>query len=458
MIYFKPSVGSLDGVKNIIPPVHRLNWRKMLGPATAVHLPLSPPSLIVSPLLPFRCPVPRLAFRPRTAAARPLVSAAQPPDLSAAAAEVDMFCGRDGVWTARQQTVVVLWDLDNKPPRGPPYEAAVALRRAAELFGRVVEVSAYANRHAFVHLPQWVLEQRRERHRLNVLERKGLVAPAESYTCGVCGRKCRTNLDLKKHFRQLHVRERQKKLDRMRSLKGKKRQRYRERFIAGNHKYEDAARTLLTPKTGYGLASELRRAGVFVRTVADKPQAADSAVKRQMLHSMTRGIDWLFLVSDDSDFSDMIRRAREADLRTVVVGDGRTALGRQADIWVPWVRVENGEVGKELLQSGWGAQFLDGEEANSYYDADDNMEGLFASAGFYEDGELQDLDVVIDEIVIGNSRLGDLEISAFSEEEVVGEGTFGEEFGYEGIQSFGSPTPNNELLWDSEAEEEDPYI
>ncbi|KAG1359059.1 hypothetical protein COCNU_08G005050 [Cocos nucifera] len=60
----------------------------------------------------------------------------------------------------------------------------------------------------------------------------------------------------------------------MRSLKGKKRQRYRERFIAGNRKYEEAARELLTPKTGYGLASELRRAGVFLPSVEDKAQAA----------------------------------------------------------------------------------------------------------------------------------------------------------------------------------------
>ena len=93
------------------------------------------------------------------------------------------------------------------------------------------------------------------------------------------------------------------------------------------------------PKVGYGLAAELRRAGVFVKTVQDKPQAADWALKRQMVHSMSRGIDWLFLVSDDSDFSEMLRRAREADLGTVVVGDWDRALGRHADLWVPWTVV-----------------------------------------------------------------------------------------------------------------------
>ncbi|CAA6672575.1 unnamed protein product [Spirodela intermedia] len=268
----------------------------------------------------------------------------------------------DGVWSSvadekkkgKETKVVVLWDLDNKPPRGPPYEAAVALRQLAGLFGRVLEVSAYANRHAFLHLPQWVLEQRRERRLLEQMERKGLSpAPADPYVCGVCGRKCRTHADLRKHFRQLHERERQKKLARMRSLKSpKKRRSYRERFISGNAKYEEAARDLLKPKVGYGLASELRRAGVFVKMVADKPQAADAALKRQVHHSMARGVDWLFLVSDDSDFSEMLRRAREADLRTAVVGDGRTALSREADLWFPWTGVENGEVGEEMALKG----------------------------------------------------------------------------------------------------------
>ncbi|KAK3019932.1 hypothetical protein RJ639_004915 [Escallonia herrerae] len=68
-----------------------------------------------------------------------------------------------------------------------------------------------------------------------------------------------------------------------------------------------------------------------------------------MVHSMSRGIDWLVLVSDDSDFSEMLRRAREADLGTVVVGDWDRALGRHADLWMPWVGVENGEVGEEDL-------------------------------------------------------------------------------------------------------------
>ncbi|KAG1363193.1 hypothetical protein COCNU_11G000200 [Cocos nucifera] len=384
-------------------------------------------------------------------------------------AEVDMTRGRDGVWSARtEQRVAVLWDLDNKPPRGPPYEAAVALRRVGELFGRVVDISAYANRHAFAHLPQWVLAQRRERRRLDALERKGLAVTDEPYVCGVCGRRCRTRPDLKKHFRQLHERERQKKIARMRSLKGKKRQRYRERFIAGNRKYEEAARELLTPKTGYGLASELRRAGVLVRTVEDKPQAADSALKRQMQHSVARGIDWLLLVSDDSDFSEMVRRARDSDLRTVVVGDGRKALGRHADLWVPWARVENGQVGEEVLRS-WQRKTgfstiddYDDDHEDDYgykYDYEEEEEerekGFYSPASFYEeDGDSGGLDEVVDGIVVDNSGIGGVGISAFLEEEAWSGKIVGEEFGDDNFRIMEPSVPGEDLVWDS-VEEED---
>ncbi|KAH7523655.1 hypothetical protein FEM48_Zijuj06G0035000 [Ziziphus jujuba var. spinosa] len=326
------------------------------------------------------------------------------------AADIDMVKNKQGVYAPKQKKVVILWDLDNKPPRGPPYQAAMALKQLAQRFGDVVDVSAYANRHAFIHMPQWVLEQRRERKQLDILERKGVVSPSELYVCGVCGRKCKTNLDLKKHFRQLHERERQKKLNRMRSLKGRKRQRYKERYISGNHKYNEAARSIVTPKVGYGLASELRRAGVFVKTVQDKPQAADWALKRQMQHSMSRGIDWLFLVSDDSDFSEMLRRAREANLGTVVVGDWDRALGRHADVWVSWMGVENGEVSEEDLLPR-------NRRRSGIYDGDGN--GLFSVKGLDDDDDGDDghLDSVLDELVVARSQFNGMRISVFSEGE-----------------------------------------
>ncbi|KAM6584662.1 hypothetical protein CsatB_011664 [Cannabis sativa] len=341
----------------------------------------------------------------------------------ASASEIDMFKTKQGVYAPKKKKVVILWDLDNKPPRGPPYEAAMALKQVAQHFGEVVDASAYANRHAFIHLPQWVMEQRRERKHLDILERKGLVKPpdTDTYVCNVCGRKCKTNLDLKKHFKQLHERERQKKLNRMRSLKGKKRQRFKERFIAGNHKYNEAARSLLTPKVGYGLASELRRAGIFVKTVEDKPQAADWALKRQMQHSMSRGIDWLFLVSDDSDFSEMLRKARDANLGTVVVGDWDRALGRHADVWVPWTGVENGEISEKNLVPR-------SRRSSELFDTDDN--GLFSAGDFDQDLEIDSrLDKVVDELVVSSSEFNGVRISAFSEGEEENDDWIAEETG-----------------------------
>ncbi|KAJ8428392.1 LOW QUALITY PROTEIN: hypothetical protein Cgig2_021407 [Carnegiea gigantea] len=307
--------------------------------------------------------------------------------------DIDMVKTREGFYAPKQSKVVVLWDLDNKPPRGPPYEAALSLKRVAERFGEVVDISAYANRHAFSHLPSWVAEERRERRRSDVLERKGVVIPSEPYVCSVCGRKCKTNLDLKKHFRQLHERERQKKLSRMKQLKGKKRQRFKERYLDKNYKYEEAARNLITPKVGYGLAKELRRAGIFVKTVEDKPQAADWALKKRMLHSMSSGVDWLFLVSDDSDFREMLRKARKGNLGTVVIGDRDRALGRHADLWVPWISVENGVVtDKDLLpkrrEAGWK----------------DEDDGVFSVLmGVWKGGT--DLNRVIDKLVLPNGHI-----------------------------------------------------
>ncbi|XP_021726533.1 uncharacterized protein LOC110693682 [Chenopodium quinoa] len=326
---------------------------------------------------------------------------------SSLSSDIDMVQTRDGVFAPNQTKVVVLWDLDNKPPRGPPYDAAVSLRTLAARFGEVVDISAYANRHAFSHLPARVIEERRARRQMDFLERKGMITPSQPYVCSVCGRKCKTNLDLKKHFRQLHERERQKKLSRMKQLKGKKRQKFKERYLEKNSKFEEAARTLITPKVGYGLAKELRRAGVFVKTVEDKPQAADWALKRQMMHSMSRGVDWLFLVSDDSDFRDMLRKAGEANLGTVVVGDRNGVLGMQADLWVPWGGVEKGEVSeKDLVPRR--------KEVGDWGD------GLFSISEFDEGVEGgSDLDQIVDELGIPGGKLsaGSGRFSAFSEGE-----------------------------------------
>ncbi|KAG5543505.1 hypothetical protein RHGRI_016287 [Rhododendron griersonianum] len=354
-------------------------------------LPLKPPS---PPFTPHHKIKPQ--FPPHALSFKTLLTISRPRRRIKAAADhfaqkdVDMVKDREGVYAAKSDKVVVLWDLDNKPPRGPPYEAAMSLRHVAQRFGEVVDISAYANRHAFTHLPGWVAQQRRDRRSLDALERKGVVQPpSETYSCAVCGRKCKTNLDLKKHFKQLHVRERQKKLNRMKSLKGKKRQRFKERFISGNEKYNEAARVLITPKVGYGLATELRRAGVYVKTVEDKPQAADWALKRQMESSLSGGIGWLVLVSDDSDFGEMLRRARGCDLGTVVVGDADRALGRHADLWIPWGGVESGEVSEEDL----------GRRRRRFVEREDGFVEVTRFGGGGGGVGVGDLDSVLEELV-----------------------------------------------------------
>jgi hypothetical protein len=85
------------------------------------------------------------------------------------------------------------------------------------------------------------------------------------------------------------------------------------------------------------------------------------------------GVDSLVLVSDDSVFSKMLREVREVKVETVVVGDywGRD-LGRNADLWLPWVLVENGNV--EYLMGRTVEEDLDDEleEDENIDDYDDD--------------------------------------------------------------------------------------
>lgn len=106
-------------------------------------------------------------------------------------------------------------------------------------------------------------------------------------------------------------------------------------------RYKTAAREVLVPKVGYGLASELRRAGVYVRMVSDKSQAADEALKLHMNRSIRNGIDCICLVSDDSDFANILKLAQSKDLHTVVVGD-TSSLTRFADDKFSWREVASG--------------------------------------------------------------------------------------------------------------------
>ena len=133
------------------------------------------------------------------------------------------------------------------------------------------------------------------------------------------------------------------------------------------------------------------------------------------------------LVSDDSDFTDTARNARGADLRTVVVGDGCRALGKVADIWLPWDRVENGEVDEEMLRRCTFAEYREDQE-------DERGEQ------FIGDWDASDFDDVVDNIVgMRTSLLGATTISAFADEDIT-DGIF------------------DSMFWSSDDEEEDGYL
>lgn len=251
-----------------------------------------------------------------------------------------------------EKNVAIFWDLDNKPPKSfPPYDAAIRLKKAAQQFGFVKYMIAYANRHAFSYVPPSVKAQRIERKALNELETMGVVKPDEPYICRVCGRRFYNNEKFINHFKQIHEREQMKRLNQIESARGKRRVKMVAKYATKMDKYRNAARDILTPKVGYGLADELKRAGFWVRTVPDKPQAADVALRNQMVDMMDRRIvECLFLVSDDSDFVEILKEARLRCLKTVVVGDiNDGALKRTADAAFSWQEIMIGKAKKEAV-------------------------------------------------------------------------------------------------------------
>ncbi|WRX17196.1 NYN domain - like 4 [Theobroma cacao] len=116
-------------------------------------------------------------------------------------------------------------------------------------------------------------------------------------------------------------------------------------------KYRNAARDVLTPKVGYGLADELKRAGFWIGTVSNKPQAADVALRDHIVDVMDkRKAECLVLVSDDSDFVGVLKEAKLRCLKTVVVGDiSDGALKRLADAGFSWTEILMGKAKKEAV-------------------------------------------------------------------------------------------------------------
>ncbi|KAI5386122.1 hypothetical protein KIW84_072621 [Lathyrus oleraceus] len=190
--------------------------------------------------------------------------------------------------------VIILWDLDNKPPRGPPYDAALSLKTLAERFGDVVSISAYSKRHSFFNLPQWNTNQNPN---------------PNSIPCRVYGHECKSIFDLKIHFKRVHMYQRKKLREKLKSIKLSR-----------------------------------SKVWVFVKVVkvGEKGNAAELWLKREM---MSGEVGWLVLVSDDREFAKMLRKVRKVNLKTVVVGDyWDRDLGKNVDLWLPWNVVENGKL------------------------------------------------------------------------------------------------------------------
>ncbi|TGO70259.1 hypothetical protein BOTNAR_0002g00430 [Botryotinia narcissicola] len=275
-----------------------------------------------------------------------------------------------------QQKVIVLWDLDNKPPFDSinPYGAAQNLRSFASRFGNVIDIAAFANRSGMSFVPSSVIESRKELKEYYMLEhklhRKYKIKPDEPYVCGICGNKKKTQVELAKHFK-IHEKERGKKLTAAAQLKGNKRARFvaRELSTEKNAKYHEAAVGITRPADRYKLDTELRRAGVVVNLVKSSSQAADKAIiaySNKMRQRKATLYDWLILISDDTDFWDLVKRLSRKGVGTIVVGDRMRKIGgqpskklaRAACAWVPWSLVETGCVDKDTIKEAFAKTVL----------------------------------------------------------------------------------------------------
>ncbi|GAB2229291.1 hypothetical protein Droror1_Dr00023429 [Drosera rotundifolia] len=250
----------------------------------------------------------------------------------------------------RPSRVGIFWDLDNKPPKSvSPFEAATRLKGAVTRFGHVKYMVAYANRSAFGFASNCVKEQK-EGKLLDVVENKGIVKAGEAYLCHVCGRKFGSDDKLGNHFK-IHEQEQQKRLSQMESAKGKKRAILVGKYAMKMEKHRNAVRDVVTSKVGYGFADELKRVGFWVQMVSEKPQTAVLALRSHIVDMMDRkNVECIVLVSNDLDFINVIKEARERCIKTVVVGDlNDGVLKRNVDACFSWKEILLGKAKKAAV-------------------------------------------------------------------------------------------------------------
>ncbi|XLU44604.1 hypothetical protein S245_039418 [Arachis hypogaea] len=135
-----------------------------------------------------------------------------------------------------------------------------------------------------------------------------------------------------------------KRVNQIASARGNRRVKLVAKYSMKMEKYKKAARDILTPRVGYGLADELKRAGFWVQSVLDKPQL------RIMHWKVTWWVECIVVVSDDYDFANVIREAKLRCLKTVVIGDTSDGvLKRIADTSFSWEEILMGKARKEAI-------------------------------------------------------------------------------------------------------------
>ncbi|XP_050379080.1 uncharacterized protein LOC126796325 [Argentina anserina] len=243
-----------------------------------------------------------------------------------------------------QPCVAIFWDLQTRPPKSvTPFEAAARLITAASSFGQVRHMIAYATPHAFSSVPQVVGKIRRERNRVVIRD--------EPNVCRVCGRRFYTKEKLVNHF-QVHEREHMKRLSQIESARGSRRVKLVGKYAMKMEKYRNAVRDVMIPKQGNGLVSELKRAGFRVKTASGE-RCGVVALRDDIVGMMEeKRFECMVLVSDESEFVEVVMEARRRCVRTVAVGGdlGDGVLKRAADSGFLWREVLVGKAKKEAVK------------------------------------------------------------------------------------------------------------
>lgn len=214
-----------------------------------------------------------------------------------------------------------------------PYDTAVRLRLAAFSLGHLRFVAAHATPHTLRRIPSATIS--------SPLPESGAPQPC---ICRVCGRNFFAHSKLLNHFK-IHEREHAKRIGRIESATGGRYVRLKAQLDMKMEKYRKAAREILIPRAGNTLGDELQRAGVSIRIVEGRPEAARRALAEHMVETIDGGrVGCLVLVSNNIGFAGIIREARTRGMKTVVVGDdGDGSLKRCADSSFSWKDVVSGK-------------------------------------------------------------------------------------------------------------------